>query len=171
MKDIIQIRQENVKLKDISALDALLFTHKADSKQIVFTNGCFDLLHVGHVACLQKMKRLGDILVVGVSDDPSVKKLKGENRPVVKDVDRAYMLSALGCVDYVIIYNDEDLCDIILELQPHILAKGDGYTIKGVLGYDIVESYGGRTIIVSGLGECTSTTEIIAGIIRDFSTQ
>jgi len=113
-------------------------------KKIVFTNGCFDILHVGHVAYLQKAKSLGDILVVGLNSDSSVRRLKGKKRPVNSQKNRALVLSALACVDFVIIFNSLTPLSLITAIKPSILVKGGDWKTKDIVGGDFVQSLGGR---------------------------
>lgn len=113
-------------------------------KKIVFTNGCFDLLHVGHVRYLQEAKSLGDILVVGANSDASVKKLKGPSRPVQNENDRAEILAALGAVDYVVIFSEETPEKLIHQVKPNILTKGGDWKPENIVGGPFVMSYGGQ---------------------------
>ena len=111
---------------------------------VVFTNGCFDLLHVGHVRYLQEAKALGSILVVALNTDQSVQKLKGPNRPVQSEADRAEIMAALGCVDFVVLFGEETPLKVIQELKPDILVKGGDYKIQDIVGSELVMSYGGK---------------------------
>ncbi len=117
-------------------------------KKVVFTNGCFDILHKGHVAYLQKARKLGDSLVVGMNSDTSVKRLKGPDRPVNSEKDRAYVLSALGCVDKVVIFSENTPEKLIRALRPDVLVKGGDWKKKDVVGAPFVESYGGKVRIL-----------------------
>ncbi|MDP8230140.1 MAG: D-glycero-beta-D-manno-heptose 1-phosphate adenylyltransferase [Candidatus Gorgyraea atricola] len=112
-------------------------------KRIVFTNGCFDILHVGHVAYLQKARSLGDILVVGLNSDSSVRKLKGRKRPVNAQKNRAKVLSALACVDFIVIFNSLTPLNLIKAIKPKILVKGGDWKAKDIVGGDFVQSLGG----------------------------
>ena len=136
---------------------------KKEGKKVVLANGCFDILHVGHVRYLEDAKRHGDVLVVAVNSDASVKKLKGPDRPFMPDYERAEIVAALGCVDYVFIFEDERLDRILLYLQPHFQAKGTDYTPDTVPEKDTVESYGGR-VIICGDPKDHSTTELLRRI-------
>lgn len=113
-------------------------------KKIVFTNGCFDLLHVGHVRYLVEAKSLGDILVVGINSDASVKKLKGPDRPIQSETDRGEILSALAAVDFVTLFNDETPEKLIERVRPDVLVKGGDWTIDKIVGSKFVLSYGGQ---------------------------
>ena len=129
-------------------------------KKIVFTNGCFDILHVGHIRYLQEARKLGDMLVVGLNSDTSVKRLKGATRPINEEKDRAELLCALDCVDYVVIFEEDTPYNLILQLQPDVLVKGGDYRPDEVVGKDIVEKRGGYLKLISFV-EGKSTTKII----------
>lgn len=113
-------------------------------KKIVFTNGCFDIIHVGHVTYLQQARALGDILVVGLNSDSSVSKLKGPTRPVQCEEDRAIILSALGCVDYVVLFSDDTPEKLIKSVSPNVLVKGGDWPVEKIVGADHVLSGGGQ---------------------------
>lgn len=129
-------------------------------KKVVFTNGCFDLLHVGHVRYLQAARNLGDILVVALNTDASVKKLKGPTRPVQTENDRAEILAALGCVDFTILFDEETPERIIQLIKPDILAKGGDWKIEQIVGAPFVQSYGGQVFSLDFI-EGKSTTRLI----------
>lgn len=136
------------------------FSSLRKSKKVVFTNGCFDILHVGHVRYLQQAKALGDLLFVGLNSDASVRKLKGESRPIQKEADRAEIMSALSCVDFVTIFSEETPLELIKLVRPDILVKGGDWPIDQIVGGDFVQSIGGQVqslILVEG----KSTTKII----------
>lgn len=122
-----------------SALDKI-----RKNKKIVFTNGCFDLLHIGHVRYLKEAKSLGDILVVGINSDDSVKRLKGPNRPLQNEADRAEILSSLGAVDFTVIFTEDTPAKLIEQVRPDILVKGGDWKIDQIIGSDFVLSYGGK---------------------------
>lgn len=130
------------------------------SLKVVFTNGCFDLLHVGHIRLLKEAKSLGDLLVVGINSDKSVKSLKGHLRPLQSEQDRAEILSALKFVDYVTIFEEETPLELIKAIRPKVLVKGGDWSIDKIVGASFVESYGG---IVRSLSFVPgkSTTKII----------
>ena len=134
-------------ISKILPLDQLLSALSAEretGKQIVFTNGCFDLMHIGHTRYLQAAKELGDVLVVGVNGDASVRSLeKAPDRPIVPEAQRAEVLAALGCVDYVTIFNESDPLRVITSVQPDVLVKGGDWAIERIVGRDIVEARGG----------------------------
>src|SRR3972149_5784565 len=140
---------------------------KQDGKRIVFTNGCFDIIHVGHIRYLKSAKELGDILVIGLNSDESVRKIKGDNRPIVSQGERAEVLSSIRSVDYVVIFNEPDPYNTIVAIKPDILIKGGDWAIDNIVGRDIVESYGGavRTIpFVEGF----SSSRIIGDVLNKF---
>ncbi len=113
-------------------------------KKIVFTNGCFDLLHIGHVTYLQKARHLGDVLIVGVNSDASVKRLKGPGRPLTPERDRLRVLAGLQAVDYVTLFSEETPLDLICELRPQVLVKGADWKRREIVGVREVESWGGK---------------------------
>ena len=133
---------------------------KSDGKTIVFTNGCFDILHSGHVFYLQKAKQLGDILILGLNSDASVKRLKGEKRPINNENDRAIVISELKSIDYFVIFEEDTPLEIISIIVPDILVKGGDYKKEDVVGKDIVENNGGEVVIIPFL-DGKSTTNII----------
>jgi D-beta-D-heptose 7-phosphate kinase/D-beta-D-heptose 1-phosphate adenosyltransferase len=135
---------------------------------IVFTNGCFDLLHVGHIQYLQQARALGDCLVVALNDDVSVRLLKGERRPLLPQQERARILAALGCVDYVTIFSEATPLALITRLRPNVLVKGGDYTPATVVGREVVEAYGGCVCILPYVAG-VSTTEIIGSIVERYS--
>lgn len=148
----------NSKIMDISAVERFRATYS--NKKIVFTNGCFDILHVGHIRYLQEAAKLGDMLVVGLNSDASVKRLKGEERPINQQSDRAELLAALKCINYVVIFEEDTPYNLIAKLQPDVLVKGGDYRPEEVVGKDIVEARGGRLELISFV-EGKSTTSII----------
>lgn len=137
------------KVKTKADIKKILSDRRAKGKKIAFTNGCFDLIHIGHTRYLQAARELGDILVVGVNSDASVRALnKGAERPLVPDVQRAEVLAALACVDYVVLFDEPDPGRLIAELQPDVLVKGGDWAPDQIIGREIVEARGGivRTI-------------------------
>jgi len=141
----------------ISELAASL---RADGKRIVFTNGVFDILHAGHVTYLEKARALGDVLVVGLNTDASVRRLKGPERPINSEDDRACVIAALRAVDHVILFGDDTPIDVITALLPDVLVKGGDYTRDTIVGADEVEAHGG-TVCTIPLVDGRSTTAII----------
>ena len=132
-------------------------------EKTVFTNGCFDIMHLGHITILENAYHLGDHLIVGVNSDSSVKRLKGESRPIFPENDRARMLASLEFVDLVVIFEEDTPENLIKILKPDILVKGEDYKDKEVVGREFVESYGGEVILLP-LVKGYSTTEIIRRI-------
>ena len=132
------------KIKTPAALKNALNKAWGKKKKIVFTNGCFDILHPGHVNYLSRAKALGDVLVVGLNSDASVRKLKGKDRPVVPQSGRAIVLSALESVDFVVIFSEPTPIDLIKAVKPDVLVKGGDWAVKDIVGYDFVLSRGGK---------------------------
>ena len=134
----------SVKVMTRDQLAPLLKAARTQGKRIVFTNGCFDLMHIGHTRYLQAAKALGDVLVVGVNSDASVRSLnKALDRPIVSDTQRAEVVAALGCVDYVILFNEPDPQSLIAALRPDVLVKGGDWAVERIVGREIVEARGG----------------------------
>jgi len=133
---------------------------RAEGKRVVFTNGVFDILHAGHVTYLEKARALGDVLVVGLNTDASVRRLKGPERPINSEDDRACVIAALRAVDHVILFGDDTPIDVITALLPDVLVKGGDYTRDTIVGADEVESHGG-TVCTIPLVDGRSTTAII----------
>ena len=131
------------KIKTLPELIRILKRFKARNKKIVFTNGCFDILHPGHVNYLARARSSGDMLVVGLNSDSSVKKLKGRNRPIVTQKNRARVLSALASVDFVVIFSSPTPFNLIKAVRPDVLVKGGDWKAKDIVGADFVRSYGG----------------------------
>jgi D-beta-D-heptose 7-phosphate kinase/D-beta-D-heptose 1-phosphate adenosyltransferase len=151
--------------KKILSIDAMRIKRKnlkAKKKKLVFTNGCFDILHAGHVDYLSFARSQGDALVIGLNSDISVRKIKGEQRPIVPQADRAKLLAALECVDYVVIFDENEPEKLISEIIPDILVKGEDWS-HYVSGREIVEKNGGR-VVLAKLVEGRSTTNIIEKI-------
>lgn len=146
--------------KILNTDDVQMFRANNAEKKIVFTNGCFDILHVGHKRYLQQAATLGDVLVVGVNSDASVKRLKGPDRPVNSEHDRAEMLCALGFIDYVVIFDEDTPYELIKKIQPDVLVKGGDYKPEEVVGRDIVEARGGKLELIKFV-DGKSTTNII----------
>ena len=151
------------KQKTIDELAQLCRRMHQDHKRIVLTNGCFDLLHVGHIQLLASSKQLGDVLIVAVDNDESVKSLKGAGRPVIGATQRVRILSALDSVDYVVVFATRDLDKIIEAVRPDVLTKGSNYDTAKVLGRKIVEQYGGRVELIP-VTEAISSSQIIKTI-------
>lgn len=138
-----------------------------EGKKVVFTNGCFDILHAGHVTYLAKAREMGDLLIVGLNSDSSVQILKGPKRPIVPESDRAILLCALESVSYVTLFDDETPIDLIKELRPDILVKGEDYADKLVVGQEFVESIGGSVKLIT-LVKGRGTTNIIDEVVKRY---
>ena len=136
------------KLRSLTGLRNALWRDKRAGRKIVFTNGCFDILHVGHVEYLSKARKMGDVLVIGLNSDRSVKQLKGKDRPINREEDRSKLLSAFYFVDYVTIFNEDTPDRLIRKLKPDILVKGGDWQMKDIVGASFVKSYGGRVATV-----------------------
>ena len=148
------------KLCDLTQAVKISDVHRTNGKRIVFTNGCFDLLHVGHITYLHQAAEFGDTLIVGLNSDHSVRRLKGEKRPLIGQRDRAAILAALEFVDLVIIFDEDDPLKLIGAVRPDVLVKGGDYKIEQMVGREIVESYGGL-VVTTSLVEGVSTTQIL----------
>jgi D-beta-D-heptose 7-phosphate kinase/D-beta-D-heptose 1-phosphate adenosyltransferase len=155
----------NGKLVTLDEVVSLAAAYRRDGKTVVFTNGCFDLLHVGHVSYLEEAAALGDVLVVGLNSDASVRRLKGPERPIVAERDRAALLAALACVDHMVLFEEDTPHRLLEAIRPDVLVKGGTYTVDQVVGHEIVERYGGR-VCVTGLQPGVSTTKLVADIRR-----
>lgn len=143
---------------------------KKSGKRVVFTNGCFDILHRGHIDYLTKAKALGDVLVVGMNDDNSVRRLKGSSRPVVDQEDRANVLAALAVVDFVCLFSEDTPYELIQAIVPDILVKGADWPVSNIVGKDIVEAAGGSVHAIEFLPN-RSTSNIIKKIIQSAASQ
>ena len=157
LKAHVHQEEKLVTLRDLTFIVPHL---KAQGKRIVFTNGCFDLLHVGHIKFLEDSRRLGDALVVALDADASVRRVKGEGRPVIGEMQRLHMLAALQAVDYVTLFDSEELPGILTALKPDVLTKGSNFPEEEVAGRDIVTSYGGRVALVP-ISDAISITGLI----------
>ncbi|MBU0478428.1 D-glycero-beta-D-manno-heptose 1-phosphate adenylyltransferase [bacterium] len=153
------------KVKSLSALKEIIDSFKKQGKKIGFTNGCFDLIHVGHVKYLRAAKKLCDILIVAINSDKSVKGLKGNKRPLFPQDERAEILSAFEFVNYIVIFDELDPEKTISALLPDILVKGGDYKIDQIIGRNTVTSHGGKVITIPEV-KGKSTSEIIKKIIR-----
>ena len=150
-------------------LDALLTAlapRRRRGERVVFANGCFDLLHAGHAALLEAARDLGDLLVVGLNSDASVRRLKGPARPILEQGERATLLAALRSVDYVVVFEEDTPLALIRALRPDVLVKGSDWSPDRIVGRDEVEGWGGRVATVPLLPGC-STTGIVERILRE----
>jgi D-beta-D-heptose 7-phosphate kinase/D-beta-D-heptose 1-phosphate adenosyltransferase len=134
----------DLRVLNTDSLISQIETYKSENKKIVFTNGCFDLLHIGHVTYLAEAKKLGDILIVGINTDASVQKLKGPTRPIQNENDRAEILAALKSVDHTILFNEDTPLNLIKKIKPDVLVKGGDWAIAQIVGSDFVLAYGGK---------------------------
>ena len=160
-EELLQTARTILELEELKKIVSLA---KSTGKTVVFTNGCFDLIHGGHIEFLQKAKSLGDLLVIGLNSDRSVRSLKGDGRPIKSETERANILSALKYVDYITIFDEETPEQLIGEIRPDILVKGDDYNIDEVVGREIVEGYGARVElipIVKGLSTTNTVDQIL----------
>ena len=140
---------------------------RKEGKKVVFTNGCFDILHVGHIRYLKEAKGYGDILIVAVNSDLSVKSIKGDKRPIVSQSERAEVVAALEMVDYVTMFDEDTPYNIIKKLQPDVLIKGGDWAIDKIVGRDIVEARGGKVIAIPVI-EGASTTGIVERVLEKY---
>lgn len=138
---------------------------RARGERVVFTNGVFDLLHPGHVRYLEEARQLGDVLIVGINSDQSVRRNKGEERPIVPESERAELLAALRCVDAVVVFDEQTPHAILSAIQPDVLVKGADWGPDNIVGRDVVEARGGRVVRVQ-LSEGLSSTELIGRVRR-----
>jgi len=151
------------KLKELEELAQIAATARAQGQTVVFTNGCFDLLHRGHVHTLRQAKAAGDLLIVAINSDRSVKSIKAPQRPILPETDRIELIAAMEMVDYVILFDDPDPYKLIAAIKPQVLAKGGDWSSDRIIGADIVEAAGGRVEVIPYL-KGFSTTEIIERI-------
>ena len=152
--------KNNKLIRDLKDLKALCLSYESNNKKVVMTNGCFDILHAGHTYILEESKKLGDILIVALNSDSSIKKIKSKDRPIVSELDRAYVLSCLSSVDHIILFDNESPEEIICEILPDILIKGSDYKGKKVAGEDCLIKNGKKVVLVD-LIEGKSSTSII----------
>jgi len=155
----------NQKIRSIEELSTQLEELRKEGKQIVFTNGCFDLLHVGHIRYLREARRMGDLLVVALNNDDSVRKLKGPSRPVQPERDRAEILAGLECVDYVVLFEQDTPLAVIEHLRPNVLVKGADWSVEQIVGRDVVKGTGGRVVTIDYV-KGMSTSALIDRICR-----
>lgn len=140
---------------------------KIQGKKVVFTNGCFDILHAGHVDYLLKARAFGDILVVGMNSDQSIRRIKGENRPIVPENQRAFLVASLKAVDYVTLFDEDTPGELIDALIPDVLVKGADWSIENIVGRDVVENNGGEVKTVEFVND-QSTSKIISAILERY---
>ena len=152
--------KNNKLIRNLKSLKDLCLSYESNNKKIVMTNGCFDILHAGHTYILEESKKLGDILIIALNSDLSVKKIKSKDRPIVSELDRAYVLSCLSSVDHIILFDNESPEEIICEILPEILIKGSDYQGKKVAGEDCLIKNGKKVVLID-LIEGKSSTSII----------
>ena len=155
-------------IKSLAELKQIVLELKEQGKRIVFTNGCFDLFHVGHASGVREAKKLGDVLIVAVNSDRSVRALKGHKRPLIAQEQRLELVASLESVDYAVMFHELDPLKIIEEIEPHVLAKGGDWNSDDIVGREVVEKAGGAVIsipLVAGV----STTHIINRVLEVFS--
>lgn len=159
------IRLLNSKIKKSGELKKIVSRHKNKGKVVVFTNGCFDLLHYGHIKYLEDSKKKGDILIVAVNSDASVKKIKGNKRPIINEKDRLRLIAALESVDYVTLFNENTPLNLIRLLKPDVLIKGADWKKNKIVGGDFIIRHGGKVHTVK-LIKGRSTTGLIGRIVK-----
>lgn len=154
-------------MKSLSELRSICKQLKLEGKKIVFTNGCFDLVHAGHIDYLSKAKEMGDVLIVGLNSDNSVTRIKGKKRPILNEDERAFILSNMKAVDYVILFDEDTPQKLIEELLPDILVKGEDWAIDDIVGADVVLANGGKVKNIKFVND-QSTSKIIEKIIASY---
>lgn len=162
-----KIQNLKSKVVSLSRLVRVRENARKQGQKAVFTNGVFDLLHRGHVDYLQRARALGDLLIVGLNTDSSTRQIKGFLRPLIKQADRAAVLSALECVDYIVLFNEDTPARLIARLLPDILVKGADYKEKDIVGAEAVKARGGKVVRIKYL-RGYSTTRLIQSILRRF---
>ena len=158
------------KIKTLEELKKIIENLKKQNKIIVTTNGVFDILHLGHIKYLEKAKKLGDILIVAINSDSSVKQIKGPERPINNQETRAETLAALEFINYIIIFNETDPVKILSEIKPNIHVKGGDYKINKIIEKDIVEKNNGKIVLIPEI-KGYSTTDLIKKILNDYKKQ
>jgi len=154
------------KIKKLAELRSIVTKAKSNNKKIVFTNGCFDLLHLGHIHLLREAKKLGDLLIVALNSDSSIRKIKGPSRPILPETERAELLASLEMVDFVTVFSKPDPAEVIKALHPNVLVKGGDWTQDQIIGKDTVEGHGGKVVALPFLSG-HSSTKIIERIRRE----
>lgn len=158
------------KIKTLPELVPIISILRSAGRKIVFTNGCFDILHTGHTRYLAAAHALGDLLIVAVNSDASVRTIKGEKRPINSEAERAEALAALAAVDYVTIFSEPDPYNVIATLQPDVLVKGGDWPLDKIIGRDIVEGRGGKVVTIPYI-DGASTSGIIEKIAKTYSPE
>ena len=160
------LKKINNKIFDLQLLMKKIEKWRSENKKIVFTNGCFDLIHLGHIEILARSSDFGDKLIIGVNSDLSIKKLKGENRPIIQQSSRIRQLSALEFVDAVVLFDEDTPLKLIETIKPDVITKGGDYTAKNVVGNEVVSQKNGEVVIIP-LTQGYSTTSILNKIKND----
>ena len=155
------------KIKTPNELEGIVYNLKNAKKKVVTTNGVFDILHIGHIKYLEKAKGMGDALIVGINSDASTKRLKGEKRPLNKELDRAEALAALECVDFVFVFEEDTPVDFLEVLKPDVHVKGGDYKLSQIIEKEAVERNGGKVVLVPEI-EGYATTKLINRIIEAY---
>ncbi|HOK56043.1 MAG TPA: D-glycero-beta-D-manno-heptose 1-phosphate adenylyltransferase [bacterium] len=155
------------KIKTLKEIKKISERLKKEGKTIVFTNGCFDIIHPGHIKILKKAKSMGDVLIVGLNSDKSIKKIKGEKRPIIDQRGRCEIMSSFWMVDYIVLFEEKTPEKLIKSILPNFIVKGSDYREEEVIGRDIIEKYGGKVVIVP-LNKKYSTTNLIRKINENF---
>lgn len=155
------------KIVELKNLVQIVNAMRQSSRRIVFTNGCFDIIHVGHLRYLNAARSEGDILIVGLNSDASVRMIKSKNRPILPQHQRAEVLAGLACVDYVTLFDDPDPLKLIMALKPDVLVKGADWKEAEIIGADVVKSRGGRVVRVDLVPDI-STSQIIQRIVKRY---
>ncbi|MFQ6108697.1 MAG: D-glycero-beta-D-manno-heptose 1-phosphate adenylyltransferase [Candidatus Aminicenantales bacterium] len=153
------------KLHSLNRLKKIIEEEKRKGKKVVLANGCFDLIHAGHIRYLKESREKGDILVLAVNSDSSIRRLKGEGRPILMEKERLDILSSISCVDYITVFDEQTVEKVLLALKPDIHAKGSDYTTETVPEKETVQRYGGE-IAITGGPKIRSTSKIIQQIIE-----
>ena len=146
------------KILTTPVLATALSARRARKERLVFTNGCFDLLHIGHTRYLQEARKLGDCLIVGINSDASVRAIKPDGRPIVPQAQRAEVLAALACVDHVVIFDEPDPRTLIAAVQPDVLVKGGDWPVEQIVGREIVQARGGTVVTIPLVPDLSTTT-------------
>ena len=150
----------NTKIYSLEELENQVNAWKQAGEEVVFTNGCFDIIHKGHIEVLAQTADLGDRLIVGLNADSSIHKLKGKNRPIIDEQSRSFLLASLSFVDAVVLFSEDTPINLISTLNPDVLAKGGDYEISTIIGHKVVQENGGKVILVPFLDGFSSTTII-----------
>jgi len=160
------LKKINNKIFDLQNLMKKIEKWRSENKKIVFTNGCFDLIHLGHIEILARSSDFGDKLIIGVNSDLSIKKLKGKNRPIIEESSRIKQLSALEFVDAVVLFDEDTPLKLIESIKPNVITKGGDYKAKNVIGNEVVSQKNGEVVIIP-LTQGYSTTSILNKIKND----